>query len=68
MKLRCLVGLHVWTQSRAITPADYFPFSSVRYRPPTRQCSACGKRQKWLPGYGGSELGSWMTEQSDVDV
>jgi len=63
MKLRCLLG-HKWKQSRPLTLLDSFPPSFMRYENPTRECSRCGKRQRWLPGYGGSEVGCWMGEQA----
>jgi len=55
-----LSGLHChkWVRSQPPHITDIFP-------PPgspeiTRRCSVCGKVQKWLPGYGGSEAGCWL--------
>lgn len=29
-------------------------------RTPKRECLRCERKQKWLPGYGGSEWGCWL--------
>lgn len=61
-KLLCWIGLHAWEQTRPIDPCtDSFPNPYWPYEAPIRTCGRCGKRQKWLPGYGGSEIGCWMT-------
>lgn len=59
MNWKCKVGIHNWKQSRPVTSIDSFPPHFIPYIAPTRTCSRCGKTQKWLPGYGGSEIGSW---------
>jgi len=59
--IKCKIGLHKWVQSKPLTGYDMFPspFDS-KYSTPTRTCVRCGERQKWLPGYGGSEIGCWI--------
>ena len=57
----CFVGLHRWKQSRPVNSIDFFPPAFIAYETPTRTCERCGKFQRWLPGYGGSELGCWTS-------
>jgi hypothetical protein len=52
------LGWHQWAMSRPPGVEDAFPMSRAWVRP-TRKCEHCQRQQKWLPGYGGSELGSW---------
>jgi len=59
-KFLCKIGIHKWIQSRNVTCIDIFPPSMTPYKTPERICKRCGKQQKWLPGYGGSELGCWI--------
>ena len=63
MKWRwCWIGLHRWALSRPLTAYDVFSMASDRaWKRPTRECRVCGKRQAWLPGYGGSERGCWLS-------
>jgi len=60
-KILCFVGWHAWEQSRVLNAYDAFPapFDS-EYKNPERHCTRCGKEQRWLPGYGGSEFGCWI--------
>lgn len=59
-RIKCALGLHAWINDRAITPYDYFPSPMDRnWQNPVRKCARCGRRQWWLPGYGGSEPGCW---------
>lgn len=59
-RLLCWLGLHKWEQSRDVTYYDMFPAPfDQTYQAPTRVCLRCSKRQHWLPGYGGSEIGCW---------
>lgn len=52
----CRAGWHEWSEPSG--PTEMFPLHD---RPnPTRSCRHCGERQRWLPGYGGSEVGCWM--------
>ncbi len=59
--LLCLVGFHVWQQPRPLSVYDGFPspYDSA-YRTPERTCERCARKERWLPGYGGSEWGCWM--------
>lgn len=57
--IKCLIGLHLWIYDRELTHNDTFPYPMESYSNPMRECKHCKKRQYWLPGYGGSELGSW---------
>lgn len=66
MNIKCLIGLHVWEQSRELAPIDTFPPFFIPYQNPTRKCQRCGKEQYWLPGYGGSEFGCWQTKRQEV--
>ena len=63
MRLLCRLGIHRWELDRELSALDLFPPFFFPYKAPTRQCKVCGKRQRWLPGYGGSELGCWITER-----
>jgi hypothetical protein len=56
--IKCLIGIHAWKQNAEITPLDYFPPPGY-HKEIIRICDRCHKAQRWLPGYGGSELGSW---------
>jgi hypothetical protein len=56
-RLMCAVGLHAWQHSRFMSVLDVFPPAGME--PLRRQCFWCGKKQRWLPGYGGSEIGCW---------
>jgi len=58
----CTIGMHKWNQTRPIALIDGFPPPNVKYTPPKRTCKKCGKRERWLPGYGGSEWGCWIDE------
>ena len=64
---RCAFGVHLWDQSRELGPIDVFPPPFVKYDNPTRKCFMCGKRQRWLPGYGGSEWGCWLSVQPELN-
>jgi hypothetical protein len=59
-RLLCKIGLHHWKKSRPLLLVDVFPPDFVDLPPLTRTCMRCDKRQKWLPGYGGSEVGCWI--------
>lgn len=56
---RCWLGIHYWEQSRPLVLMDLHPGFDAGHKNPTRGCMRCHKRQSWLPGYGGSEIGSW---------
>ena len=56
----CRAGWHNYVASREICPIDLFPPVDVAYVNPTRECTACGHAQRWMPGYGGTELGHWI--------
>lgn len=59
-RLLCRLGLHKWEESRDVSLYDMFPSPFDRsYQSPTRRCLRCPKKQHWLPGYGGSEIGCW---------
>ena len=58
-KILCWLQLHRWYYLRYPGPADVFPFHGVPYRRPFRKCLRCKTKQKWIPGYGGSEIGFW---------
>jgi len=62
MRLLCWLGIHHWELSRELSALDAFPPFFIRYETPIRRCKICGKQQRWLPGYGGSEPGCWITE------
>lgn len=61
-RLRCLIGIHRWQQTRPLALNDMFPSPFGRYQAPERVCACCDKEQRWLPGYGGSEDGCWLTK------
>ena len=57
----CKIGIHKWEVSRGLVLYDMFPSPfDTKYKTPTRKCIKCGKKQQWLPGYGGSEIGCWI--------
>ena len=55
----CRIGWHKWQQSRPLGAMDATPIDQ-HYVPLTRTCKCCGQINWWLPGYGGSEVGSWI--------
>jgi hypothetical protein len=57
--IRCALGLHFWKQNRPMHIRDIHPGFGMNYKTLTRECTRCGVRQSWLPGYGGSEIGCW---------
>ena len=63
MMSRCWFGFHKWKQSRPLQLIDGFPMSAS-HENPTRECTRCGKKESWLPGYGGSEWGCWCPVRS----
>ena len=67
-RFRCWIGIHYWRQSRPIGLLDGFPPINENYKLPTRKCERCGKREEWLPGYGGSEWGCWIGIQEKNNV
>jgi hypothetical protein len=59
--LKCKIGIHKYEMSRELKVYDIYPNTyDNNYKSPTRICLNCGKKQFWLPGYGGSELGCWI--------
>ncbi len=56
--IKCRLSFHRWIYSKRLTLYDIFPspFDS-KYETPVRVCENCKEQQKWLPGYGGSEIG-----------
>ena len=58
-ELRCFIGLHDWEYNRNESVMDGFPPAYGKYTQRKRRCLCCGKKQYWLPGYGGSEWGCW---------
>ena len=67
-KLRCRLGVHKYEQSRPLVIMDIFPPFYLPYETPRRACSFCSKKQYWLPGYGGSEIGSWEPLREAVEA
>ncbi len=60
----CSFGFHRWLQNKPLTIYDGWPSPYDRaYETPIRQCSRCGRIEKWLAGYGGSEWGCWHEER-----
>ena len=57
----CKMGFHWWLYNRPVDALDCFPPRFMLRSLPHRQCY-CGARQRWLPGYGGSEIGCWLPE------
>ena len=47
-----------YRDDRELVASDAFPMH--REPNPTRSCKTCGKEQRRLPGYGGSEIGFWI--------
>ena len=63
----CKIGIHEWELSRPLNIRDIFPPFYEKYDNPKRDCTRCGKHQRWLPGYGGSEDGCWLTKGVEYD-
>ena len=57
----CILWFHEWDQSRPLSYMDAFP--PPKWTTARRHCLRCGKREHWLPGYGGSEWGSWQPDR-----
>jgi len=51
-----------WEYSSRLTVDAAFPFDDSEW---FRRCKISGKIQKWLPGYGGSEMGCWQTYRKE---
>lgn len=64
MSWLCSIGFHDWHQERPLTPYDAWPMDRA-YETPRRECRRCAKREQWLPGYGGSEIGCWTPAASE---
>ena len=60
--IKCKLGFHKWKYSKPFTIYDVSPnpFDS-KYDLPKRICEHCKYEQEWLPGYGGNEIGCWLT-------
>jgi len=56
---------HRWKQNIPFDGTEGSP--SVIYREWWRSCEKCGKTQRWLPGYGGSEWGCWLNQDWNPD-
>ena len=67
MEMLCQLGFHWWLYTRPVDALDAFPPLFLTRQLPARQCY-CGNRQKWLPGYGGSELGCWLPEDDKAPL
>jgi hypothetical protein len=59
MNFLCKIGIHKWKQNRPLHIRDIHPGFDMQWETPTRKCLRCKKKEKWLPGYGGSEIGCW---------
>jgi len=59
MRFLCKIGFHKWEQNRELVIKDIHPGLDSNWKTPKRNCKFCGKKEYWLPGYGGSEIGSW---------
>jgi hypothetical protein len=58
--LRCILGFHKWEYSKKLVLYDISPSPyDSNYLTPTRRCINCALIEKWIPGYGGSEIGHW---------
>jgi len=55
----CKLGIHKWKTNRQLIIRDIHPGLDSNWETPVRQCLRCGKRERWLPGYGGFEIGCW---------
>jgi len=65
MAWRCWIK-HRWIEYaiNGTTTRDPFPFNPG-YKC-WRKCERCSKKQRWLPGYGGSELGCWRKSREEL--
>ena len=63
--LLCLLGFHKWEQNRSLHISDIFPFYLDEVSKVIRTCKICGKKEEWLPGYGGSEIGCWVLKKKE---
>ena len=67
MKQLCQLGFHWWFYTRPVDSLDIFPPIFLHRALPTRKCY-CGASENWLPGYGGSEIGCWMPDDTKVPL
>lgn len=49
--------LHRWKLNRLMTIMDIWPIDEGQL---IKSCACCEKHERWLPGYGGSEIGCWL--------
>ena len=59
-EIKCFLGIHQWKYDRPLNWEDGCPTHYVQFTPPMRVCKVCGKRQRWIPGYGGNSWGCWI--------
>lgn len=57
----CFIGIHKWIYDGGTVSA--FPLGKEETC--KRYCFFCNKKQQWLPGYGGSSFGDWITYFED---
>jgi len=56
----CKIGWHKYKQDKELHIKDIHPGFDSEWKCPTRKCIFCGYEERWLPGYGGSEIGCWL--------
>lgn len=60
-RFKCWIRCHgAWQYYRQQTILDIFPPPGMG--PLRRRCFWCGCKERWLPGYGGTELGCWLPD------
>lgn len=64
----CKIGFHKYKRINPHVLCDPFPFFGEKYEEAKRRCEYCGKVQYWLPGFGGSVLGSWEDYKNEHNL
>lgn len=60
-RLSCRLGLHRWNYNRKQDVEDVFPYTDDD-QVSRRRCRRCGRSQAWQPGWGGTDIGSWLED------
>jgi hypothetical protein len=66
-RILCSSGIHKWKYNRSFHIIDIYPGFELNWENPIRICLRCGRIERWLPGYGGSDIGCWC-KMTDVNI
>lgn len=62
-KFLCWLSLHEWKQHAPPKNKREAKISGREWTVYTKTCLRCDRREYWLPGCGGSELGCWLFDK-----